>query len=315
MKKVVITGATGMIGISLIKEFVKSNVHVLAIVRPNSANIKYIKNPIVKIIESDLSNLQEINISEEYDTFYHLGWIVTSLLEIEHVELQVKNITYSIEAIKLAKRLKCHTVIGVGSQAEYGIVSKKISSNTRVDPKTPYGIAKFCSGKITQVLASQLGINHIWTRILSVYGPYDKQDTLVMSSIREMLENHQSPEYTKAEQLWDYLYVKDASRALYLIGEKGKKDSVYCIGSGKSKPLYEYIIEIRNQIDKNILLKLGKKEVSNNKIVNLCADISNLTKDTGFIPEFSFKEGIAQTIKWFKENNKNKKDEVNNENN
>lgn len=45
-------------------------------------------------------------------------------------------------------------------------------------------------------------------------------------------------------QRWDYLYSKDAGRAYYLIGEKGRNGAVYCVGSGQARPLKEYIEEM-----------------------------------------------------------------------
>ena len=112
------------------------------------------------------------------------------------------------------------------------------------------------------------------------------------------------PKYTKAEQLWDYIYIEDAAKALYLISLYGKKDEIYCIGSGEQRRLSEYIYDLKNAINKELSLKFGEIEYRDKEVMNLCADISNLTKDTGFIPSISFKEGISKTIKWYKENNK-----------
>ena len=233
-----------------------------------------------------------------------MAWAGTRGKDRDNVELQTKNIDYTVQALKLAEKLGCKKFIGTGSQAEYGRVEGKVSPNTQANPETAYGIAKLAAGRLSNVMANQIGIEHIWTRILSVYGPYDNENTMIMSSIREMLENKKSPEYTKAEQLWDYIYIDDVAKALYLIGEKGKNNSIYCIGSGKQEPLYSYIKEIKNQINKNIQLKLGAKEYGQNQVMNLCADITNLTEDTGFTPEINFEEGISKTIKWYKEKNK-----------
>ena len=151
-------------------------------------------------------------------------------------------------------------------------------------------------------------INHIWARIFSVYGPYDVQNTMVMSSIRTMIKENKSPNYTKAEQMWDYIYSKDVAKALYLIGEKGKNNSIYCIAQGEPKKLKEYIKEIRDSIDKSINLNLGIMPYNDKQVMNLQADISNLKNDTGFFPEYTFKEGIRETIKWYKEScDKNEK--------
>ena len=122
-------------------------------------------------------------------------------------------------------------------------------------------------------------------------------------SIKKMLKN-ETPEYTKAEQIWDYLYAEDMAKALYLVSEKGINNSIYCVGSGVSKVLKEYIEEIRNQINPELELKIGYKDYAENQVMNLSVDISDLTKDTGFVPEIDFKEGIRRTINWYKEKQK-----------
>ena len=61
------------------------------------------------------------------------------------------------------------------------------------------------------------------------------------------------------EQKWDYLYCKDAAKALYLIALNGKHDGVYCLGSGKAEELKQYVETIKNIInsllEKNIIVE------------------------------------------------------------
>lgn len=309
MKKVVITGATGMIGLNLINYLLKKEIEVLAVIRKNSSRKSLL--PIynnLKVIECNLEELKNIKIEAKYDTFIHLAWDGTFGDSRNNVQAQLKNIEYTLDAVRVAKELGCTKFIGAGSQAEYGRVEGLIAPNTSTNPENGYGMAKLCAGQLSRVLAKQLGIEHIWTRILSVYGPHDNDNTMVMSSIKEMLKNSTSPYYTKAEQMWDYIYVEDVAKALYLIGENGKNNSIYCIGSGIQRPLYQYIQEIRDNINKSIKLNIGAKEYSENQVMNLCADITNLTKDTGFIPETKFEEGIIKTINYYKEKLNEEKD-------
>lgn len=163
------------------------------------------------------------------------------------------------------------------------------------------GLQNLQHGQMSRILANEHSIKHIWTRIFSVYGPYDGQKTMVMSSIKNMVDHNLSLEYTEGKQMWDYIYSKDVAKAFYLIAKRGKNNSTYCIASGKSRPLYTYIEDIKNTINPNIKLKLGIIPYSDKQVMNLCADITDLTKDTGFTPTFNFVEGIQETIKWYKE--------------
>lgn len=157
---------------------------------------------------------------------------------------------------------------------------------------------------MSRILANKYNIKHIWTRIFSVYGPYDGEKTMVMNSIKMMLDEKTSPLYTKGEQKWDYIYVEDVAKAMYLIAEKGISNSIYCIAQGETHSLYEYIFKIRDYIDKSIIPSLGKIPYSDGQVMNLIADINKLKKDTGFEPDFTFDEGIKKTIKWYKESRK-----------
>lgn len=116
--------------------------------------------------------------------------------------------------------------------------------------------------------------------------------------------NGNSPEYTSGMQNWDYIYSEDVAKAFYLIGNKGINNSIYCIAKGETQPLYEYIYQIRDCIDKSINLLLGKIPYSEKQVMNLKVDIRKLEKDTGFRPEISFCDGIQKTINWYKESRK-----------
>lgn len=301
MRKVVITGATGMIGISLIKYLLSQNIEILAIIRKNSKRKSELPNDKkLKVIEYNLNELKYLDINEnDYDVFYHFGWDGTFGDERNDKEKQLLNIEYTKDAVYLAKRLGCKTFIGAGSQAEFGRVEGVINKKTHPKPENEYGKAKFQACLESRKIANNLKIKHIWSRIFSIYGPYDGENTMVMSSIREMLQGN-SPEYTEGNQDWDYLYIEDAVRALFLIAENGKNNKVYFIAYGKTRKLYEYIEIIKNNINPNIILKLGAKPYAENQVMNLNVDISELEKECGFKPQYTFEEGILKTIKWYK---------------
>ena len=232
------------------------------------------------------------------DIFYHLGWMGTIGNSRNDTILQNKNIRNALAAVDVAKKLGCHTFIGAGSQAEYGRVEGILTPAMPTHPETGYGIAKLCAGMMTRLKCAQVDMRHIWIRILSVYGPYDGQNTMVMSTIHKLLVN-EIPQTTKGEQEWDYLYSSDAGHAFYLAGKYGKNEAVYCLGSGRAKPLIEYINEIKDEINPAADIQVGTIPYYDKQVMYLCADISDLSTDTGFIPEISFKEGIHNTVVWY----------------
>ena len=294
MNAIVITGATGMIGSALIRCAVKEGIEVLCIVRENSGRINNLpQSDLLKIEYCNIDKYCNLTINGYYDVFYHLAWEKTSGASRDDVDTQVANIQYTLDAVCLAKRLGCKKFIGAGSQAEYGIVTEPLKSDTPVNPLSGYGIAKYAAGKLSRLLCSQLGLQFNWVRILSVYGLQDGAHTLIMYTINELRAGH-SPEFTKCGQIWDYLYCDDAARAFLAIGENGVDGKIYPLGSGNKKKLSEYIEIIRDIVYPDTVLQFGKKEYYPHQPMYLCADISELTNDTGWKPEVSFEEGIRK---------------------
>ena len=141
-------------------------------------------------------------------------------------------------------------------------------------------------------------MEHIWVRVLSIYGPNDGPNSLVMSTIRK-LQNGETPQLTKCDQLWDYLYSEDAARAFRLLSEKGVDGKTYVLGSGQARPLRQYVEEIRDLVSPGAELNFGAISYYPHQVMHLEADISELTKDTGFMPQTSFNEGLQQLFYTF----------------
>jgi nucleoside-diphosphate-sugar epimerase len=99
--------------------------------------------------------------------------------------------------------------------------------------------------------------------------------------------------------MWDYLYSADAGRAFYLIGVKPIGNRVYCLGSGTSRPLKDFIYIIRDTINPSLPLGIGSLPYER-KPVSLITDISGLTADTGFKPEITFEQGIKRVVGFLK---------------
>lgn len=305
----VITGATGMIGLALISYLLKQQIEVLAIIRPNSSKGAHLpKNPLLKVEECDLAclkGLQEKGFGR-YDAFFHLGWDSTFGENRNDMYLQNLNIRYTLDSVELAMKLGCHVYVGAGSQAEYGQSLSKLGPDTPTFPQNGYGMAKLCAGQMSRVMCEGYGIRHEWARILSIYGPYDNPNTMIMTGIKDFLEGKR-PVFTKGEQLWDYLYVEDCVRALHFIAQKGKPSQIYTIGSGEVRTLGEYINIIRDLSNPLAELGLGERPYADNQVMHLQADISKLSEDTGFVPQICFEEGIENTIFWVKEGMDNEK--------
>lgn len=302
MKKAVITGPTGAVGMALIQCLSDNGIDVVAVVRPGSARADRIReSEHVSVVYCDLKELDKLPslIEGGADVFYHFAWDGTFGDSRNNMYLQNNNVKYALDAVEAAYKLGCKTFIGAGSQAEYGRFEGELNASVPAFPENGYGIAKLCAGQMTRIACQQKGIRHIWTRILSVYGPYDGDKTMVSSTIIKLM-NSEKPSCTKGEQMWDYLYSKDAARAFMMLADGGVDGKVYCLGGGTARPLKDYINLIRDAVGNDVEIGFGDIPYSDKQVMHLCADINELTKDTGFTPIYTFEQGIEETVGWWR---------------
>lgn len=314
MKKAYVTGATGAIGMALVAELLQNNIEVTVFLRKDSERSG-------RIAESFGEELKRGNLSVEYvsleelkhfmenvytpgrqdSVFYHLGWSGTFGKLRNDAVLQQKNVEYTLDAVRLADRLGCTKFIGVGSQAEYGRVSTRLTPDMDTAPENEYGRAKLAAGVSSRELCRELGIEHAWVRVLSVYGPYDGMNTMITSVIRGLLKGDRVS-LTKGEQMWNYLYSEDAGKELYLLGAKAVRNgAVYILAGSEEHSLKEYVVRLCRVMDADDkLLGFGDVPYGAGQVMCLTADIGTLCSDTGYIPDTTFEDGIKKTAEWVK---------------
>ena len=304
MKKAVVTGGTGFIGSWLIEELLANQVMVLALVRDKNRLLpEFLENPLFAFAECDLETEQEALAPYEdsgYDVFYHLAWGGVSPEHKNEIKTQLQNVSLSIAAIQVCRRLGCKKMIGIGTVAEYVFCEDVMDVNARQTPNDMYGAAKVSAHYFLEVLAKQYGLPFLWTVIPSTFGERRLDSNIITYTIRALLHG-EKPRYGNLEQMWDFLYVSDVVRALRLIGEKGKPGKTYGIGSGIFKPLKEYIVSIRDSIDPSLPLGIGELPAMSGQTTSSCVNIYDLIRDTGFSPRVSFEEGIRRTVRFLRE--------------
>ncbi|MBR6223510.1 MAG: NAD(P)-dependent oxidoreductase [Lachnospiraceae bacterium] len=297
--KVMISGATGAIGMALLREAVKLGYEVGCLVNPDSDRKSKIADfPGIRIYECSVDDYSHFNIQEKYDAFVHLAWKKTFGKARDDMDVQLDNVRYTLDAVRLADRLNCTYFIGAGSQAEYGVKNEPLSPEMLVAPESGYGIAKYTAGRMSSILCDQLNLKHSWIRILSVYGPDDGRNSLI-SYVISSLKSGEILRLTKCEQTWDYLYSEDCARAIMSVMESGCKSDYYVLGNGNGKKLYEYVEAIKNIINPHAEIEYGAIDYYPHQPMFLVADISRLVGDTGWKPAVDFEDGIRKIV--FKE--------------
>ena len=300
--RVILTGATGAIGLKLIEELLARSYEVLVLASPGSP-----RNRLLAIIASPRFCWQECGLADydsftsdlRFDAMIHMAW--AGGLDRWNLDLNLNSAKQGAMAVRLAARLGCYTFVGAGSQAECGPQTEPLSADTRCMPDTPFGAAKNLARDLTRIEAARAPqMRFLWARILSVYGPRDRESAMITASLRKLLRG-ETPSFSSGKQLWDFLYVDDAARALADMLKFGHSGQIYVVGSGNSRPLHEYLATIVSPFGVNLAHCLGKIEEAPSTPRHLAADITPLQL-LGWSPRVSFELGIALTIEYCKAN-------------
>ena len=300
MQKVVITGGTGFIGSWLVEDMLEQSIEVIMLVR-DAKGCKYQGRDQVTVIQYDSQEFQKLkNKDNAIDAFYHLGWGGVATQDKNDCNIQMENIAFSMQMLDYAHAIGTKKFIGIGTVAEYSFCENIMDVNVKQTPNDMYGAAKTAVHYLLETRARLLKMPFIWTVIPSTFGEGRRDNNIITYTILSLLRG-EKPEFGYLTQMWDFLYVKEVVRALRYIGEKGLAEKTYAIGSGVFKPLKDYIMMIRDIINPELELGIGAKPALSEKVFSSCVSIYDLTKDTGFVPEISFEEGIRKTIEYYRE--------------
>jgi len=308
MKRAIVTGANGFVGRYLVEALMKKDYEVWAVIRDESEDISFWKDSGPHIVYCDLSEIVSLRERVSEDTngsvFYHLAWAGSSGEARKNYELQLRNTSACANAVKAAKSLGCTRFIGAGSVTELMYNDYLRQKGSQPEMVACYAIGKMAAEYITRCVCADEGIEYNWTHISNFYGIRDQTNNFINFLIKNYL-NGKTPALTAGEQYTDFTYVSDVARALIAVGEQGVAGSTYYIGYGRPRPLKEFVLFIRNAVDPQLDSGLGKKEFLALPIDYNKVDVKKLQRETGFLPEISFEQGIQYTIDWIKGGGKN----------
>ncbi len=300
-KKVIITGGTGAPGQALVRKLIKENVQITLITRENSGRAKYLpKSDLIDIVYTDLNEIDKLELkSKDYDVIFHLGWSYTDPVKRIDPYYQIKNIDMTLKTVEFAAKHGCKKFVGCGSQAEFGRKSCRLNSSVICNPEIAYGAAKLAASHLSRVACEKYGIDYNWVRVLSVFGPVDNPYNVISSTILGILRN-EPIKLTKGEQIWDLLYTEDLADAFWAVANKGISGKTYIVGCGEELSLREQLKVFVDELCPTYEIEWGGIPYSNNQIMYLCADNSEITEDTGWEPHTRMKEAAKKTVGFWK---------------
>jgi nucleoside-diphosphate-sugar epimerase len=169
------------------------------------------------------------------------------------------------------------------------------------EPISPYAASKKAAEVMCYAYKHLYGMDISVVRYFTVYGPAGRPDMSIFRFIKWIDEGTPIELFGDGTQSRDFTFVDDIAKGTFLATEKRVGYEIINLGGGR-EPI------TMNQVIAMIEKMLGKKAIVINKpfhiadILETSADIRKAEKLLGWTPEFSFEEGLARTVEWYKEN-------------
>ncbi len=296
-KKAIVTGANGFIGRYLVKELIKSNYEVFAVVR--GKNTSSIQDTGANIINCDLDEIEHLAdlIGRQKDSiFYNMAWEGNSGEKRKDYELQLKNAKRTVDAAKVASKIGCRKFIMAGSVTQLLYRDYLRRDNISPEMVTCYAIGKMTAESLLKCISTDLKMNYCWCYISNFYGEDDPTKNFINFLI-DSYQKGETPILTPANQLADFMHVSDVAKALVSLERVPNTNESLYIGYGAPKPLRYFIEVIHNMIAPNMPSGIGLKSFEGMSIDYNSIDYKKLNRLTGFVPSIAFDVGIETVIK------------------
>ncbi len=300
MEKVIVSGANGFVGGAVIRELVSHGIKVIALdMEGHTENLP--DSPLVRFYPFDLADVMEMEdviLDRDADTFYHFAWAGSAGPARADTSLQLKNAQWTVDCLRLAKKLGCRRFVNAGSIMETETIKASFQAGNKPGLGYIYGSGKLVAHTMCKSVAADISIDLIWAMITNAYGVGERSPRMVNTTIQKCIRG-ESPQFTAGTQNYDFVYIDDVARAFRLIGEKGKPFCEYLIGSSRAKPLKEYLMEMEEAIAPELNFIFGDIPFTGVNLPLEEFDCSKTEQDTGFKAEISFGEGCRRTRDWW----------------
>lgn len=300
MEYVIVTGANGFIGKTLVNALLEKGYHVVALdIRFDDVLANDERVTCVNVMNKEVAALAEEIPYQEYRCFFHLAWAGTSGPARADYVVQLNNVKLACDYIKLCGEIGCKRVVYASSINEMETYEYLQSDDIEPAGGYIYGTGKLAAHLMGETVAKLNGIEFIPVIITNIYGVGEKSARMIYTSINKLVHKEHCS-FTAGYQTYDFIYITDAINSIIAVAEKGKAFNRYYIGSGEPKPLREFLLEMRDIVDPEAELGLGDLPFKGVDISYSQFDLKKVERDTGYQNEVSFAEGIRMTAEYIR---------------
>lgn len=290
------TGGAGFIGSHLVELLVKEGFRVSVIDNLSVGKLSNLKNVSTEIefIEADIRSKELGGHFKNVDCVIHLAALADIVPSIERPEEYLDvNVQGTINVLEQMRAQGVPRIIYAASSSCYGIPAKYPTAETSFpSPEYPYALSKYLGELVVLHWMKVYGTRGMSLRLFNVFGNRARTKgtygAVLGVFIGQKLANLPLTIVGDGSQMRDFIYVKDVALAFKIAALSSKSNDVYNLGTGKPVSV-KYLADKISNSQVHIPKRPGEPDITH-------ADITKISKELGWTPQYSFEEGLKESI-------------------
>ncbi len=312
--RVVITGAAGFIG-SRVAEVVLENAERLDyddIVLLDALTYSGRRENMVDVLRDSRVSFVEGSITDAVVTNEVLrgAHAVVHLAAESHVDRSITgardfyetNVIGTHQLLESARDGDVQRFVHVSTDEVYGSIGEgSWREDHLLEPNSPYSSSKAGSDLAALAYHHTYGLPVVVTRCSNNYGPRQFPEKVIPLFVTNLFDGVKVPLYGDGQNIRDWLFVDDHCRGILAVLERGRAGEIYNIGGGTeltNEELTTRLLDLCGYSDS--MIEPTTDRLGHDRRYSV--DWTKIKNELGYEPLMSFEEGLAQTVKWYHDN-------------
>jgi CDP-glucose 4,6-dehydratase len=312
-RRVLVTGATGLVGSWLVKELLSAGATVVALVRDADPQSELLRSGDIRRVSVVSGTLQDIDVLDraitqhDVDHVFHLGAqtqvMVARRSPLETFESNIRGTYNLLEACRRHSDLVRGVVVASSDKAYGDQPELPYVEDMPLRGSEPYDWSKACVDQCAALYARVYGTPVAVARCGNVYGGGDLNwNRIVPGTIRSLLHHERPVIRSNGNLVRDYIYVRDAVGAYITLAEHVDNDAVRgeAFNFGLEMPVT--VLDMVRAIERATGV-VQPPDVRNNAAGEIPAQYVSAAKARrvlGWASRFGLVEGLAETVDWYR---------------